>query len=98
MKIHKFVQKYFIDIFFLIILLVIFMGGIISPANASADEANSITTTHTDISGLMSSLNMSQLTEYKAPPDFNLMSIAEEHINLRQQRGKVVLLSFWATW
>jgi hypothetical protein len=27
-----------------------------------------------------------------------LMSTAEEEINLRQQKGKVVLLSFWVTW
>ncbi len=51
-----------------------------------------------DISELMASLNIQQLAEPAVPPDFTLMSIAEEQINLRQQRGKVVLLSFWATW
>lgn len=51
-----------------------------------------------DISELMASLNIQQLTEPAAAPDFTLMSVAEEQINLRQQRGKVVLLSFWATW
>ena len=51
-----------------------------------------------DISELMASLNIQQLTEPAVPPDFTLMSVAEEQVNLRQQRGKVVLLSFMATW
>ena len=37
MKIPQLVQKYFIDIFFLIILLVIFLGGIIAPGNTAAE-------------------------------------------------------------
>jgi hypothetical protein len=82
----------------LIILLVIILGGIVSPVNASAEESNSGITANTDIQGLMNSINMSLLSELNTSPDFALMSIAEEQINLRQQRGKVVLLSFWATW
>jgi len=82
----------------IIILLVIILGGIMSPINASADESNSGITADTDIQGLMNSINMSRLSELNASPDFALMSIAEEQINLRQQKGKVVLLSFWATW
>jgi hypothetical protein len=27
-----------------------------------------------------------------------LMSTAEEEINVRQQKGKLLLLSFWVTW
>lgn len=98
MKIHNFVRKYFIDIFFIIILLVIFLGAIVAPNSASADENNPGITASDDIPGLMRSMNISQLSEVMASPDFNLMSIAEEQINLREQRGKVVLLSFWSTW
>jgi hypothetical protein len=82
----------------IIILLVIFLGGIMAPANASAGDTNPEITTSNDIPGLMELMSISPLTELDASPDFNLMSLAEEQINLRQQRGKVVLLSFWATW
>jgi hypothetical protein len=94
MKINNFIRKYYIDIFFFIILLIIFMGGIMAPGITSADETSAGKT----IPVLMESMNISPLPELNASPDFNLMSIAEEQINLKQQRGKVVLLSFWATW
>jgi hypothetical protein len=53
---------------------------------------------NSNIATLMASLNIHQFTEPVKPPYFSLMSVSEERINIRQQRGKVVLLSFWATW
>lgn len=41
MKINRLIQKYYIDIFFLIILLVIFLGGIMASNNVSADISKS---------------------------------------------------------
>jgi len=37
MKINKLIRKYYVDIFFLIILLVIFLGGVVASNNVSAD-------------------------------------------------------------
>ena len=52
----------------------------------------------TDISSLMDSMNIQRLPKPESSPDFNLMSVAEEQFRLSEQRGRVVLLSFWATW
>ena len=92
-------NKLFLIIAALIILTGVIYGGlnewpraapnITEAANKPADI---------DISELMASMNIQHLAEPAVPPDFTLMSIAEEQINLRKQRGKVVLLSFWATW
>jgi hypothetical protein len=54
--------------------------------------------TDADLSSLMTAMNIQKSEKPVLPPDFTLISIAEEQINLRQQRGKVVMLSFWATW
>jgi len=89
---------------FLIIAAIIIMSGVIygglqewpSAAPNITEAANK--PADIDISELMASLNIQQLAEPAVPPDFTLMSIAEEQVNLRKQRGKVVLLSFWATW
>src|SRR4051812_40240110 len=34
----------------------------------------------------------------KPAPDFNLTTIDGQHAQLSKQKGKVVLLDFWATW
>ena len=34
----------------------------------------------------------------KTPPDFTATTIEDQHIQLADYRGKVVLLDFWATW
>ena len=33
-----------------------------------------------------------------APPDFDLISLTGNTIHLREVRGKVVIINFWATW
>lgn len=50
------------------------------------------------ISELIESLDISQVMEGQKAPDFNLPSIDNNIVQLSQHRGKVVLLSFWATW
>jgi cytochrome oxidase Cu insertion factor (SCO1/SenC/PrrC family) len=90
--------------FFLIITaFIILFGGIYGGLKEWTGASSNITETNnepsnSDIAKLMASLNILQLTEPVEPPNFTLMSVSEEQINLRQQRGKVVLLSFWATW
>jgi hypothetical protein len=99
MKINRVVHKHYISILFFIILLIIACIGLFDIGTAAADTVTK-GSSHTtkSISDLMASMNMLELSEVKAPPDFSLMSVAEEKINLRQHQGKVVLLSFWATW
>ena len=36
--------------------------------------------------------------EYQMAPEFSLKSLSGEDFNLADQRGKVVMLNFWATW
>lgn len=51
-----------------------------------------------DLSELMSSMNIMPLAEPQIAPEFKLLSIDSQVKSLRQYRGKVVLLNFWATW
>lgn len=86
----------------MVIVLIIFGGiyeGMRDWSDASPDtETAQNETADTDMSALMASMNILQITQPTLSPDFFLMSIAEEEISLKQQRGNVVLLSFWATW
>jgi len=50
------------------------------------------------VAELLASVDMQHFTEPVKAPDFELDSVDGERINLSQYRGKVVLLSFWATW
>jgi peroxiredoxin len=37
-------------------------------------------------------------TAYQSAPDFTLPSAAGPNLRLQEQRGRVVMLNFWATW
>ena len=50
------------------------------------------------VADLLASMNMHHFTDPVKAPDFELNSVHGEKISLSQYRGKVVLLSFWATW
>lgn len=95
----KFNKILFLCIAALIILLGALYEGL-KDETAASQETKEISNeiTDSDISTLMASMNILQLPEPVDPPDFNLLSITDEQINLRQYRGNVVLLSFWATW
>ncbi len=47
---------------------------------------------------LMAGMNIQHITHPAVAPDFELLSVKGERVSLSQYRGKVVLLSFWATW
>ena len=47
---------------------------------------------------LMAGMNIQRITHPATAPDFELLSVKGERVSLSQYRGKVVLLSFWATW
>jgi len=99
MNIHKLIHKHYVSISFLIILLVLIVSLLAGQRTARAESdipsssANSI-----DISGLTSAMNMYSLSPPETAPDFTLMSLNGSKIQLSELRGKVVLLSFWATW
>lgn len=47
---------------------------------------------------LMAAMNIQQITQPAKAPDFELTSVTGRKVSLSQYRGKVVFLSFWATW
>jgi hypothetical protein len=73
-------------------------GGMKDWSKASPPETVHNEISNTDMSALMASMSIQQPQKPLTPPDFNLLSVAEEEIKLSDHRGKVVLLSFWTTW
>ena len=55
---------------------------------------------HTDkrVADLLASVDMRHFTDPVKAPEFELNSVQGDRVTLSQYRGKVVLLSFWATW
>ena len=85
----------------IIISVVILLAGVsacdrgVPPGNTSDPEMSQ---TEPDIRRMMESLNIQPLDEVIEAPDFTLSSLDGQEVSLSQYRGKVVLLSFWATW
>ena len=52
----------------------------------------------TGLDAWYASLGIHRPAEPSEAPDFTLMSLEGRSIQLRELRGKVVLLNFWATW
>ena len=44
------------------------------------------------------SYNLTRISKTVEAPDFELMNMDDETVRLRELRGKVVLVNFWATW
>jgi len=68
-------------------LLLVLLIGI------SAHTANA-----TPLKTLLKALNMSVSSSGMVPPQFNTLSSAGRNVSLNSLQGKVVLISFWATW
>jgi hypothetical protein len=51
-----------------------------------------------NLSELMNLMNIVPANEVKPAPEFKLPSVDGKVEGLSQYRGKVILLSFWATW
>lgn len=49
-------------------------------------------------SALLFSTTASALELGKPAPDFTLKSITGENLNLTEQRGKIIVINFWASW
>jgi peroxiredoxin len=52
----------------------------------------------TGLDALFTALGIRRPAEPSEAPDFTLMSLAGQPARLREFRGKLVLLNFWATW
>ena len=50
------------------------------------------------VAELLDAMQMYHFDVVQEAPSFELLSVTGEKVSLRQYRGKVVLLSFWATW
>ncbi len=48
--------------------------------------------------GPLSALDFQELSGKKEAPDFTLLSLDGRKVSLKDYRGKVVFLHFWATW
>lgn len=83
----------------IVILLGGIYGGLKEMTLATQDSSDSRTMKpDVSVSDLMSSMNIYQIADPEPSPDFSLMSLDGEQINLSEYHGKVVLVSFWATW
>ncbi|MBI5664190.1 MAG: redoxin domain-containing protein [Nitrospirae bacterium] len=93
-------------IFFYIVLLLLLIPLMYSCQKEQKERAEGTTEKvlpgETPASGrvaeLLASMDMRHFTDTVKAPDFELDSVEGGKINLAQYRGKVVLLSFWATW
>ncbi|MCK5139636.1 MAG: hypothetical protein KAQ85_07335 [Thermodesulfovibrionia bacterium] len=86
-----------------ITVLIILLGGIYGGLKEWTGASSGIADINSEpvnitISDLMASTNMYGLKEPQSPPDFNLLSLDGEKVQLISHRGNVMLLSFWATW
>ena len=51
-----------------------------------------------NVTELLDALGMYRFDVIQEAPPFELQSVTGETVSLNQYRGKIVLLSFWATW
>jgi cytochrome oxidase Cu insertion factor (SCO1/SenC/PrrC family) len=83
----------------IVVLLGGIYGGLKEMTMASQDSPGALAIkSDVSISDLMSSMNIYQIENPEPSPDFSLMSLDGDQINLSEFNGKVVLMSFWATW
>jgi peroxiredoxin len=67
-----------------------------SPETTSAKEPSAVSTAELDT--LFTALGIRRPAEPSTAPDFTLMTLEGRPARLREFRGKLVLLNFWATW
>jgi len=91
--------KFILFISALIIITGGIYGGLMGQPKASNHTFDkAIKVSNASVTDLMSAMNIYQISDPEPSPDFSLGSLNGDQINLSEFNGKVVLLSFWATW
>jgi peroxiredoxin len=67
-----------------------------SPETTSAKDLSAVSTAELDT--LFTAMGIRRPAEPPTAPDFTLMTLEGRPARLREFRGKLVLLNFWATW
>jgi thiol-disulfide isomerase/thioredoxin len=62
------------------------------------EESSTIASDNNAIAAETVSKGTTSDTEYPLAPDFSLVDINDNMVNLTDYRGKVVFVNFWATW
>ena len=93
-------RKHFL---FIAIIISILAAGTYSCQMDKTDKPDKETSSseiklESNVADLISSMNLYTFKEIVKAPDFELMSVKGDKVSLSQHRGKVILLSFWATW
>jgi len=89
-------DRYFIPLFFIPAFLIMILTQACQNQTAPGDGAGSVQPQN--VRDMIASLNMYAFDKTLKAPEFTLTDISGESVSLSQYRGKVVLLSFWATW
>lgn len=79
---------------FIIVLLLTLAGLILSNQDFPQRQKTPVTTED----DLLTELSIEQMDKKTSAPDFTLKDLSGETVRLRDLRGKVVFLNFWATW
>ena len=96
----KFNKNFFYVFTFILFLLFTGVYACQKDQTGNAPKENLPDELQTDvqIADLLASMNMYHFKSPREAPDFELTSLKGKKISLAQYRGKVVLLSFGATW
>ena len=68
------------------------------PVKSSKDVKTDQSNSAPQIAGLLESMSIYHFSDPVTAPEFTLTSVTGDKVSLSSYRGKVVMLSFWATW
>jgi cytochrome oxidase Cu insertion factor (SCO1/SenC/PrrC family) len=93
-------KKYYYLYLFILVLLCSVAAGCQQSRDEplSEEKAAPPSDRNARLSELLDAMKMYHFDGVQEAPSFELMSVDGENVSLHQYRGKVVLLSFWATW
>src|SRR5687767_9592755 len=70
----------------------------VAPPSASADRPTALAPSTAAVDAAMRELDLVKPNRVRAAEDFTLPALGGRTFRLAEQRGKVVLVNFWATW